>query len=221
MNLSQRPWKPLFPGHDPKEVRRKSNGGGEGAVTRLPLAILAACLLAGCIHPLASGTRAKLDPAPDYAAVSANPQHYVGRSLLLGGSIAGVNNSKEGSLLEILRWDVNRWGEPLALSEQGDRFLVQTREPLDDRLYSRGRLVTLGATLRGTATIVINDREEQVPLFDLLEMHLWETPFRYGLHPNPDPGMPEYVPPTDPGPDHPYDPTPWAYPYSPYWYRRQ
>ena len=36
-----------------------------------------------------------------------------------------------------------------------------------------------------------------------------------------DPNQPEYVTPQDPGPDHPYDPTPWAFPYSPSWYRHQ
>jgi len=179
----------------------------------------AVMMTAGCAVPLAPEVREQLDPALEFTALQAEPQRFLGKSLLLGGSIVSLKDDDQGSLLEILRWELNRWGEPLALTDVGDRFLVRTPRPLDAGLYSRGRLVTLGGTLQGTADITINERQESVPLFELLDIHLWDTPFRYGLHPNPDPGAPEYVAPTDPGPNHPYDPTPWHYPYSPHWYR--
>ena len=138
---------------------------------------------------------------------------------MLGGSIVNLTNDDQGSQLEILRWELNRWGEPLALAEAGDRFLVRTPRSLDADRYTRGRLVTLGGTVHGTASILVNEQEKNVLLLELLDIHLWDTPFRYGLHQNPDPGDPESVAQTQPGPNHPYDPTPWRYPYSPFWYR--
>jgi starvation-inducible outer membrane lipoprotein len=186
--------------------------------------LLIACtvlLTTACAIPLAPGVREKLDPDLDFAAVQADPPRFQGKALMLAGSIVTLRSHEQGSLLELLRWEVNRWGEPLALAEAGNRFLVRTGQPLDTDLYTRGRLVTLGATVSGTAIVTVNERDETAPLFELLEIHLWETPFRYGLHPNPDPSQPEYIAPRDPGPGHPYDPTPWAYPYSPYWYRNQ
>lgn len=188
-------------------------------MTRILLALCTAILIAGCVAPLAPEVRNKLDPSLDFIEIQADPQRFQGKSLMLGGSIVALKTNDQGSLLEILRWDLNRWGEPLALAEAGDRFLVHTPQQLDSGIYTRGRLVTLGATLNGTSSITINERKESVLLFDLLGIHLWASPFRYGLHPNPDPGAPEYVTPTDIGPNHPYDPTSWAYPYSPYWYR--
>lgn len=182
-------------------------------------ALCSLIIVVGCTAPLSPEVRTKLDPDLDFAAVQTEPQRYLGKSLMLGGSIVSLKTADQGSILEVLRWDLDRRGEPLVLSETGDRFLVRTPERLDDELFSRGRLVTLGGTVQGQDTVIINDREESVPLFNLLGIHLWDTPFRYGLHPNPDPGAPEYVAPTNPGPDHPYDPTPWDYPYSPYWYR--
>lgn len=177
-------------------------------------------LVTGCTAPLAPEVRGKLDPDLEFATIQADPQRFQGKSLMLGGSIVSLKTDDQGSLLEILRWDLNRWGEPLELADAGERFLVRTPQQLDSDRYSRGRLVTLGATLSGTANITSNEREESALLFDLLEIHLWDTPFRYGLHPNPDPGVPEYVAPKDFGPNHPYDPTSWAYPYSPFWYRK-
>lgn len=178
-------------------------------------------VLAAACTTLPAEVREQVAPGLDFAAVQADPARYAGSSLMLGGAVVELRDDGEGSLLQMLRWEVNRWGEPLALAESGDRFLVRTSQPLDPDLYTPGRLVTLIATVGGTGTISRNLRDETVMLFDLQQLHLWETPFRYGLHPNPDPNQPEYVTPQGPGPDHPYDPTPWAFPYAPSWYRNQ
>jgi len=184
------------------------------------LAMLVVTLvLAGACASLPAEVREQATPGLDFAAVQADPSSYAGDLLLLGGTVVELHSDGEGSLLHLLRWDVNRWGEPLALAESGDRFLVRTGKPLDPDLYTPGRLVTLLGKVSGTGTISYQLREETVVLFDLQQMHLWDTPFRYGLHPNPDPNQPEYIPPRDPGADQPYDPTPWNFPYSPSQYR--
>lgn len=176
-------------------------------------------LLAAACTSLTPEVREQVTPGLDFAAVQADPSGHVGQSLMLGGALVELRDEGDGSILQLLRWDLNRWGEPLALAESGDRFLVRSREPLDAELYTPGRLVTLIGTVGGTGTINHQMREETVLLFDLQQSHLWDTPFRYGLHPNPDPNQPEYVAPRDPGPNHPYDPTPWNFPYSPSQYR--
>ena len=193
----------------------------EGVVFNYFLIASTVLLAAACAAPLSPEVRGRLDTGLTFAEVQADPQRCQGKDLMLGGSIVALISDEQGSLLELLRWEVNRWGEPLALAETGDRFVVRTGQQLNPDLFTAGRLVTLGATVSGAAVVKINERDETVPRFDLLEIYLWETPFRYGLHPNPDPGQPEYIAPQNPGPDHPYDPTPWTYPYSPYWYRNR
>jgi len=178
-------------------------------------------LTVACTAPLAPEVRKQLDPNLDFTTVQADPARYRGQALLLGGSVVAVRSHAEGSYLEVQRWELNRWGEPLELADAGDRFLVHSRQLLDADRYTPGRLVTLGGTVSGTVNAGNEANDERIVLFDLLDIHLWETPFRYGLHPNPDPGQPEYIAPHNPGPDQPYDPTPWAYPYSPYWYRHR
>lgn len=176
-------------------------------------------ILCAACNPLSPEVRKQVDPALDVAAVLADPSGHAGTSLMLGGAVVESRADGTGSLLHLLRWEVNRWGEPLALAESGDRFLVRSSEPLDAERFTPGRLVTLVGAVNGTGTIHFQLRDETVPLVDAKQLYLWETPFRYGLHPNPDPNQPEYLPPRDPGPDHPYDPTPWNFPYPPSWYR--
>jgi len=183
------------------------------------LLLIAMPLLATACTSLSPDVREQITPGLDFAAVQADPSAHVGQSLMLGGALVELRSEGEGSVLQLLRWDLNRWGEPLALAESGDRFLVRSREPLDAEIYTPGRLVTLIGTVGGTGTINYQLRDETVLLFDLQQLHLWDTPFRYGLHPNPDPNQPEYVAPQNPGADQPYDPTPWNFPYSPSQYR--
>ena len=183
------------------------------------LLLIVTLLLAAACTSLTPEVREQVTPGLDFAAVQTAPASHIGQSLMLGGAVVEVRDEEGGSVLQLLRWDLNRWGEPLALAESGDRFLVHSRDPLDAELYTPGRLVTLVGTVNGTGTINYQLRDETVLLFELQQLHLWDTPFRYGLHPNPDPNQPEYVAPRDPGADQPYDPTPWNFPYSPSQYR--
>lgn len=181
--------------------------------------VCAGFLAAACTSPFSPDARSRLDASLTYADILKDPVRFTGQSLMLAGALSSLSSDERGSRLEILRWEVNRWGEPTTLAEAGERFVVLTPQPLDSDRFTRGRLVTLVGTVAGKTELAVNLRRETVPSFDLVEIHLWETPFRYGLRDGPDPGQPEYIPPRDPGPDHPYDPTPWDYPYSPYWYR--
>jgi hypothetical protein len=66
---------------------------------------------------------------------------------------------------------------------------------------------------------LLGEHDYRYPLLDLLEIHLWKSPFRYGIH-HYDPAYPVYVGSEDDDFDrHPYDPGYSSYPYSPYWYR--
>jgi outer membrane lipoprotein len=178
-------------------------------------------LAVACTAPLSPEVREKLDLNLAFATVQADPDRYLGQSLLLGGSVVALHSNSEESYLEVQRWELNRWGEPLDLADAGDRFLVRSPKLLDSDRYTPGRLVTLGGTVSGTVNAGNEDHDERILLFELLDIYLWDTPFRYGLHPNSGPGQPEYIAPQHPGPAQPYDPTPWAYPYSPHWYRNQ
>lgn len=181
--------------------------------------LLAILPVSACINPLSQQAVDKVDRETSFARVAENPTAFVDRHLLLGGVILSVEDEENGSLLELMQWQLTPWGEPLALDTAGHRFLVRSKQPLDPGDYQRGRLVTLTGQVLGSETRLLGEHPYDYPLFALQEIHLWQTPFRYGIHPHPDPQLPVYVGPEYPIRNHPYDPGYSAYPYTPYWYR--
>ena len=180
-------------------------------------------LLAGC-SPLSPEARKKIDPHLDFATVLADPDKYTDRYILAGGSIVTVTDESDGSLLNLQRWEMSRYGALLNLAEDGDHILVHSPNRLDKQAFSTGRLVTLCGRVAGRQAIPGDEQGATALRLEVEELNLMDTPFRYGLHRNDDPSSytrtPTYVPPAgNIGANHPYDTTNYAYPYSPFTYR--
>lgn len=180
--------------------------------------ILPLCLLTACAHPISKETRARITPGISFAAISENPSAFLDQHILVGGVVISHNNGENGSTLEIMEWHLNRWGEPTYLDDSGRRFLVKAEDGLDPTIYEPGTLVTLAGVVQGQERRLLGEQEYAYPVFDLTEIHLWKSPFRYGIH-HYDPAYPHYVGSEDDIDRHPYDPGYSIYPYTPYWYR--
>lgn len=175
--------------------------------------------LGGCGHVISREARRAVDKEVAFARVKADPEAFIGRTLLLGGVIVDTAVERTGTTLEVFRWRLDSWGEPAAVDEDGGRFLVHTDRFLDPALYAPGRLVTLTATVAGQQTRPLGPTTYTYPVFTLGEIYLWDTPFRYGLYPHPNVYVPDYVGPEDRERTNPYDPGYYYYPYTPYWIR--
>jgi len=176
-------------------------------------------LATGCTHVISKEARMSIDPEVTFAEVKASPTAYQGKTLLLGGVIVGDHIEPSGSTLEIFRWKLDRWGEPVAVDETAGRFLAVTDRLLDPALYAPGRLVTLTATVSGETMRPLGEISYSYPVLRINEIYLWETPFRYGIHRHPNIYVPYYVGPETSGRTSPYDPGYYTYPYTPYWIR--
>jgi len=184
---------------------------------------LLAMLVAGC-SPLSPESRAKVDPHLDFATVLANPEQYTDRFILAGGAIIALTDDDDGSLLELQRWEMSRYGVLLHLATDDEHILVHSPARLNKETFTVGRLVTLCGQVAGRQTLPGDQSGVTALRLELEEINLLDTPFRYGLHRNDDPSTytrtPTYVPPKDvPGTTHPYDTTSYTYPYSPFTYR--
>ena len=183
------------------------------------LTILSLGLLTACSHPISEESRAHIDPTITFADVSENPTAFIDRHILLGGVVISHESRDNGSLLELMEWHLNRWGEPTYLDDSARRLLVKSATPLDPTYYEPGVLVTLAGVIQGGEVRPLGEHEYTYPMLDLLEIHLWKSPFRYGVH-HYDPAHPHYVGSEDDDyKRHPYDPDYSGYPYTPYWYR--
>ncbi len=181
--------------------------------------IVLVSLLTACVHPITKEAREQIDPQTTFAMVSENPTAFLDQHLLIGGTVIETENNEEGSILEVMEWRLNRWGEPTSLDDSGRRFLVKTSEMLDPAIYEPGVLVTLAGVVLGHEVRLLGEHEYDYPVFELTEIHRWQIPFRYGIRNNLDPSYPYYVSEDDDPHRHPYDPGYNPYPYTQYWYR--
>jgi len=181
--------------------------------------IITLLLLSACAHPITKETRAQIDPKTTLAMVNENPTAFLGQHLLVGGVVMAVESADEGNFLEVIEWRLNRWGEPSYLDDAGRRFLVKTAVTLDPMTYEPGVLVTLTGVVLGHETRLLGEQEYAYPIIDMTEIHLWQSPFRYGIHSNPDPSYPYFVDQNNDSFHHPYDSGYNPYPYTQYWYR--
>lgn len=166
-------------------------------------------LLSGCAHVLSKEALQAVDPAVEYAQVKADPEGWRGSTLVLGGRIIEVKIDRGGSTLEVLRYNLDRYGQPTAVDEAGGRFLVRSDRFLDPELYEAGRLVALTGTAEGSETRPLEGIDYVYPVFRLGEIRLLRESY-YRTYPY----APFYY-----GYPYYYDPfyDPWyRYPYWPY-----
>lgn len=182
-------------------------------------AIASLLLLAACTTQISDEALSKVDRDTTLAMVYASPGTSIGKQLLLGGSVISIDAEDDSAVLEILEWQLNSFGEPLYVDDAGLKFLVTTDQRLD-HIVEAGMLVTLAGVFSGEETRLVDGVEYTYPAFELSEIHVWDTPLRYGIHRNQDPGYPHYPGASDTEMRNPYDPSYRDYPYSPYWLRR-
>lgn len=174
--------------------------------------LLSLAAVAGCAHVLPQEALQKVDPLADFARVKENPEAYVGKTLLLGGLIVDVAVDREGSTLEVLRYHLDRWGDPREPDQEGGRFLARTDRFLDPALYQAGRFVTLTGTVTGKETKPLGGAQYTYPVFRIGALYLWDRYDRGYYYPYY--RRPYYYRHFYPGPFPPYyDP---FFPY--YWY---
>ena len=182
-------------------------------------AIISLLLLTACAVNISDDTLSRTDRDTTLSMVYESPDSSIGKQLLLGGAIVSIDPDKDKTVLEILEWHLNSYGEPLYVDNEGLKFLATTNQALD-HINEAGMLVTLAGRVSGEETRLVNGVEYTYPVFELVEIHLWDTPLRYGIHRNQDPGYPHYPGASDTEMRNPYDPSYRDYPYSPYWLRR-
>jgi outer membrane lipoprotein len=173
---------------------------------------LSLLLLGGCSHVLSRNALLDVDPTVDFAQVKANPDAYKGKTLLLGGLIVDTRLSREGTTLEVLRYTLDRWGEPQTVDEVGGRFLARTGRLLDPELYKAGLFVTLTGTVEGVETRPLQNYDYAYPVFRIVEAYLWnqrQWAYPYGYY---DPFYP-----WGPYPYYPYYYYPYPFWYDPFW----
>jgi outer membrane lipoprotein len=179
-------------------------------------------VLAGCATT--SVPEAIREPPPEDLAlpeVRARVEAFEGRPVRWGGTLAGVQNRRADTWLDIVARPLGDSGRPEERGESLGRFIARVDGFLDPAVYREGREVTVAGTISGTTVRPIGEYPYRYVIVDAHTIKLWE--------PRPAPAYysPYYYrsPYYDPFYDPFYDPLwparvwPWyaPYPFYPYW----
>jgi outer membrane lipoprotein len=158
---------------------------------------LAASLMGGCA-PFSKEIMRQVDPTLTFAEVQKDPQPYVGKIVLWGGVIVGVENRKDETLLKVMRTGLDYEKRPVNLDRSTGRFIARYAGFLDPAIYKEGREITVVGEVVGKEFLSLGDTMYAYPVILAKEARLWERRVEI-----------------------PYDYPPWFWaPYPPYWWYR-
>ncbi len=165
----------------------------------------AVALLTGCATIISEQSRKLVDTDVKFSRLRESPESYIGKHVMLGGRIAGVRNSIDGSRIEIVQFSLDDNGIPEESMVSNGRFLATSSDYLDDMIFQKGMLITLVGEIKGKITLRLDDMDYSYPVIAIRELHLVQgAPDRAYLNP------PPY---------QQYNPYFYGYGYEPFWPR--
>ena len=178
-----------------------------GRIAALFLACLG-LLLAGC-----STTSDRIpDPgrdAPTLSDVRSAPEPHQGATVRWGGTIAGVENRQDVTLVEVVGRTLDRSGQPRSRDTSQGRFLAVIDGFIDPAVYEEGRSITVTGTVDGEETRPVGEHAYRYVRVRARGHHLWPEP-----RPDPYAHDPRYHPGPFYGPRY----GPWYDPWYDPWY---
>ncbi|MFQ5445083.1 MAG: Slp family lipoprotein [Nitrospinales bacterium] len=135
--------------------------------------------LSGCAPVLSSGVIQQSDTSVTFPDLVRTPANYTGKTVVLGGTIINLKDLATGTELEVLQRPLGYRMEPLLNDQSGGRFLVLFDQFLDDKIYERGRKITLAVKVVGSETRSLEGIQYTYPILKEKEHYLWPKVGRY------------------------------------------
>ncbi len=145
-------------------------------MVRMILTILTTMLLfSGCAHVMSETNLKMVDSSISYADLKARPETYAGKTVLVGGIIAGVDSSGDVLMLEVAQLELFKNEVPNDSSRSGGRFLAISTELIDPVIYRPGKLVTIIGEVKGKKIKKIDGVDYPYPLISVKEIRLFRS----------------------------------------------
>jgi outer membrane lipoprotein len=113
----------------------------------------------------------------------------VGEVARWSGIIAGVNNKKRMTSLDVLYYPAQAGGRPNTSNEPIGRFRVNVDKFLDPAVYKKGKQITALGKLKSKETAKIGEYEYEYPTITDAKVFLWpkskpmpRVEYNYGWH---------------------------------------
>lgn len=135
--------------------------------------------LGGCATALSGAAMDWATPGVTPGAVLEAPRHHIGQVVLLAGPILGLENPKEGAILEILGYPTTARGFPDTSEPALGRFFLRYPGYLDPKVYWPGRSIAAAARVEGERETPSNGTVQHRPVLRSLELKLLPEPTLY------------------------------------------
>ena len=133
----------------------------------------AVCGCLSCAPVISTEIRSRVDPQLSFVQIAANPQAYVGKVVLLSGTIIEAINLSQGTRLEILQYPSTSRGRPRTDKPSAGRFLVLAPEYLETAVYRPGRAITVAGEITGARERTLGETVYRYAVVAPHELHLW------------------------------------------------
>lgn len=111
---------------------------------------------------------------PTLAAVRANPDMFLDQRVRWGGSIAGVENRRDVTLVEIVQHPLLDSGRPRSSTTSAGRFIARIPGFLDPAIYAKDRQLTVVGALQPSIERNIGKYPYQYPVVVADTYQLWK-----------------------------------------------
>ena len=134
------------------------------------LGAVLAFFMAGCGPVISPNLLRQAGPAVNFAEVTAHPEKFEDRTVVLGGEVISVKPQNGGSLLLVDQRPLDAQLRPVDKSASGGSLAVVSDRWLAPDAYVPKRKVTVAGVVQG--------RLDGAPLLKARQLYLWEHPFK-------------------------------------------
>ncbi len=134
------------------------------------LIIVALLVVQACTYAISPDLAKQADRTITFADLQAFPGRYAGRLVILGGAVARVRNTGQGTVIEVAHKKLDLWGKPLR-EQPGGSFVVVVNANISSPLT--GQDITVAGTVAGAQPAVLEGIPDTAPVLQCRELKEW------------------------------------------------
>jgi len=118
-----------------------------------------------------------------FVDVRDNPERYKGEIMVVGGEVLSIDRQTDGTQFEVLQLPLTDYFIPMdRRSTTQGRFLALSggKDSLDPAVVEKGVAISVVGEIVGRTTINIGEDAQEVPLFGIKDLTIWEEQRYWG-----------------------------------------
>ena len=146
-------------------------------IKKTVLLLLSLIVFCGCAPVISRQTLKSVDREVKFADLAGHPDKYMGREVVLGGTIVSVENREDKTEVEVLDQPLNRQLKPVDPEKSEGRFIAVFDGFKDPALYARNRRITVAGVFKGVVKRKLGKMDYGYPVVESREHYLWKAPY--------------------------------------------